>query len=125
MPLELTEMTLEEVLCSYSSIKGHRTRCEKKIKNLLTLLNTQYSSTSEDCVNDCLEKLERHTLCLSDITEYLVALKYNRARDHEEKVAKLLDVLAKCSHDVFAILHNHHAAAQPVAAPVQAPMQAI
>ena len=31
MPMELSEMTLEEVLRSYSSIKGHRTRCKKKL----------------------------------------------------------------------------------------------
>ena len=89
-------MPLEKVLRLYFSIKGHRTRCEKEIENLLALLNTEYLSTSKDCVNDRLEKLKRHTLCLSDITDYLVALKYNRARDHEE-VAKFLDVLDKCS----------------------------
>ena len=97
MPLELTEMTLEKVLRSYSSIKANRTRCEKEIKHLLALLNTQYLSTSEDHVNDRLEKLERHTLRLLDITDYLVALKYNKARDHEKEVAEFLDILDKCS----------------------------
>ena len=62
MPMELSEMTLEEVLRSYLSVKGHRTRCEKEIDNLLGLLSAQYSSTSEERVNDRLEKLERHML---------------------------------------------------------------
>ena len=79
MPMELSELTLEEVLRSYSSIKGHRTRCEKEIENLLGLLSAQYSSTSEERVNDRIEKLERHTLRLSDIKDYLIHLKYARA----------------------------------------------
>ena len=62
MPMELSELTLEEVLCSYSLVKGHRTRCEKEIENLLGLLSAQYSSTSEERVNDRIEKLEQHTL---------------------------------------------------------------
>ena len=87
--MELSEMTLEEVLRSYSSVKGHRTRCEKEINNLLGLLGAQYSSTSEERINNRLEKLERHTLRLSDIKDYLVHLKYARAIDHEEEVQEL------------------------------------
>ena len=75
MPMDLSEMALEEVLRSYSSIKGHHTRCEKEIANLLQLLNTQYSSTSEEWINDRLEKLEKYTHKLSDITEYLVKIR--------------------------------------------------
>ena len=123
MPIDLTEMTLEEVLRSYSLIKGHRTRCVKEIDNLLALLKTQYSSTSEELVNDRLEKLERHTKRLSDIKDYLVQLKYNRAPDHEEEVDEFQEVLDKCSHDVFAVLHERHTAAQAIAAP--APIAAI
>ena len=52
MPLELSELTLEEALQSYSSIKGHRTRVEKEIGNLLRLLSAMYSVTSEDRLND-------------------------------------------------------------------------
>ena len=38
MPLELSELMLEEALRLYSSVKGHRTRVEKEIGNLLRLL---------------------------------------------------------------------------------------
>ena len=86
MPLSYTEMSLEEVLRLYSSTKGHRTRCEKEIDKLLTLLNAQYSCISEDRINDRLENLERHTMKLSDITNYLISVKYAKARDHEEEV---------------------------------------
>ena len=34
MPLDNSEMALEEVLQTYSSVKGHRTRCEREIKKL-------------------------------------------------------------------------------------------
>ena len=112
-------MTLEEVLRSYSLVKGHRIRCEKEIVNLLGLLNTQHSSTLEERVNDHLEKLERHTLQLSHITDYLISVKYTKARDHEEEVVEFMEVLDRCSTDVFAILHTRHAAAQAVAAPTQ------
>ena len=119
MPIELSEMSLAQVLRSYSSIKAHRTRCEKEIENLLVLLEHRYSSTSEERLNDRLEKLERHTLRLSDIKDYLLHLKYARAIDHEEEVQEFLEVLDKCSRDTFAILHDCHAAAQAIAAPAQ------
>ena len=92
MLLDFSEMTLEEVLRSYSSVKGHRTRCKKEIVNLLALLNTQYLSTSESRVNDRLERLEKHTHKLSDITNYLITLKYAKARDHQEEVANIMEV---------------------------------
>ena len=121
MPLELLELTLEEALRSYSSVKGHRTRCEKEIGNLLVqLLKAQYSSTSEDRINDRLEKSEKHTHRLSDITEYLVTLKYAKARDHRNEVVDSSEILDKCSEEVFTVLHNRHAAAPAAAAPLQA-----
>ena len=49
----------------------------------------------------------------------LLSLKYNKARDHEEEVAKFMEVLDRCSTDVFAVLQNCHAAAQDVALPAQ------
>ena len=91
--MELSEMSMEEVLHIYLLNKGHRTRCEKEIYNLLGLLRQQYFSASEKCINDRLEKLERHTLRLSHIKDYLVYLKYNRAIDHEEEVQEFLEIL--------------------------------
>ena len=41
---------------------------------------------------------------LSDITDYLNSIKYTKARDHQEEVADFMEVLDKCSTDVFAIL---------------------
>ena len=97
MPLELLEMTLEDVLRYYSSITGHRTRCEREIANLLQLLTTQYSSTSEDRINDCLETLEKHRHRLVDIAHYLVSFKYTKAHDHqEEEVNEFSETLDKC-----------------------------
>ena len=52
MSLELSDLTLEEALRSYSSVKGHRTRVEKEIGNLLRLLTNNYSVTSEERLND-------------------------------------------------------------------------
>ena len=75
MSLELSELTLEEALRSYSSVKGHRTRIEREISNLLRLVKDQYSATSEERLNDRLEKLEKHTHRLSDIAEYLSVAK--------------------------------------------------
>ena len=120
MPLELSELTLEGALRSYSSVKGHRTRVEKEIGNLLRLLTNQYSATSEERVNDRLEKLEKHTHRLQDIAEYLMSLKYAKARDHLEEVADFKEVLDKCSEDVFTVLHKCHAADPAAAAPLHA-----
>ena len=120
MPLELSELTLEEPLRSYPSVKGHRTRIKKEIGNLLQLLNNQYSATSEERVNDRLEKLEKHTHRLSDIAEYLVTLKYTKACDPRDEVADFKEVLDKCSEEIFTVLHNRYAATPAAAAPLQA-----
>ena len=117
MPLELSELTLEEALRSYSSVKGHRTRVEKEIGNLVRLLTATYS---EDRLNDRLEKLQTYTHRLSDIAEYLVALKFAKARNHRDEVADFKEVLDKCSEDVFRILHERHAAAPRDVAPALA-----
>ena len=42
---------------------------------------------------------------LSDITDYLISVKYTKACDHEEEVAKFMEVLDRCSKDVFTVLH--------------------
>ena len=96
MPMDLSEMSLEAVLRSYSSVKGHRTRCEHEIENLLGLLSTRYSSVSEERIKDRLESLEKHTLRLSDIKDYLIHLKYAKARDHDDEVQEFLVTLDKC-----------------------------
>ena len=84
MSLELSELALEEALCSNSSVKGHRPMVEKEIGNLICLLTVTYSVTSEERLrlNDRLEKLQTYTHRLSDIAEYLVSLKCAKARDH-------------------------------------------
>ena len=106
MPLDLSELTLEEALRSYSSIKGNRTRVEKEIGNLLRLLSATYSVTSEDRLNDRLEKLQSYTHRLSDIAEYLVSLKYAKARDYRDEVDDFKEILDKCSEEVFKLLHD-------------------
>ena len=78
--------SLEEALRSYSYVKGHRTRVEKEIGNLIRLLTATYSVTSDDQLNDRLDKLQTYTHRLSDIAEYLVSLKYAKARDHRDEV---------------------------------------
>ena len=47
-----------------------------------------------------------------------------RAIDHEEEVQEFLEILDKCSSDVFAVLHDRHVAAEAVVPPVQAPATA-
>ena len=111
--MDLAEMTTEDVLCSYYLVKSHRTRVEREINSLLELLHAQYSATSELHLNDRLEKLERHTHKLLDISEYLVRIKYPKARDHSDKVREFMDTLNKCSTDVFTVLHDRHAVAGP------------
>ena len=107
MPLDNSEMTLEEVLRTYSSVKGHRTCCEREIKNLLALLKVKYSSTSETRINDRSKLLEKHNHKLSDITDFLLTVKYTKAQDHQEEVAEFLQVLDECSNE------NIHRASQP------------
>ena len=119
MPIELSEMTLEAVLRTYSSVKGHRTRCEREIENLLNLLGVRYSSVSEERIKDRLENLEKHTLRLAYIKDYLVHLKYAKAKDHDNEVKEFLETLDRCSSDVLEILHNRHAAAQVNAPQIQ------
>ena len=118
MPLELSEMSLEEALRSYSSVKGHRTRVEREIGNLLRLLSATYSSPLETRLNESLDKLQKHTHRLSDIAKYLASLKYAKARDHIEEVEDFKEVLNKCSDEVFKMQHDRHTSGD--AEPVQA-----
>ena len=69
----------------------------KEIGKLLGLLKDQYSATSEERLNDRIEKLEKHTHRLSDIAEYLVSLKYAKARDHRDEVEDFKEILDKCT----------------------------
>ena len=119
MNLELADMSLEEVLRSYSLIKGHRSQHEREIANLLQLLTVQYSSTSETRINDRLEKIEKYTNRLMDMADYLDSIKYTKARDHKEEVDEFTDTLDKCSADAFSVLHNRYANAGAAAAPPQ------
>ena len=119
MPLDYSEMTLEEVLRTYSSVKGHRTRCERD-QELIVIVETR--------IIDRLERLEKHTHKLSDITDFLLTAKYTKAQDHQEEVAEFLQVLDECANEIFTVLHNRHAAgpaasnpAQPAPAPARAP----
>ena len=119
MPYNLSEMTLEETLRSYSSIKGHRTRVEREIGNLLRLLSATYSAPSETRLNEALEKLQNHTHRLSDIADYLTSLKYAKAKDHAEEVTDFKEILNNRSDEVFKLQHDRHASrdnqpAQPV-----------
>ena len=104
--MDFSEMTLEEVLRTYSSIKGHRTRCERKINSLIEMLKVQYSAPSEVRVNDHLEKLEKHTHNMSDITA-----KYTKAQDHAEEVAEFFATLDEAATAIFRVIHERHAAA--------------
>ena len=61
----------------------------------------------------------RNTHILTDIAEYLVSVKYAKARDHQEEVNEFSDTLDKCSADVFTVLYNRHATAGAVANPAQ------
>ena len=127
MPLEPSELTLEEALHSYSSVKGHRTRIEREIGNLLRLLSATYSAPSETRLNESLEKLQKYTHRLSDIAEYLTSLKYTKARDHRDEVEDFKEILNKCSDEVFKMQHDRHASrdAQPAqVAPAPRPQSA-
>ena len=123
MSLSLSEMSLEEALRSYSSVKGHRTRVEREIGKVLRLLKEQYSATSEERLNDRIDKLEKHTHRLSDIAEYLISLKYTKARDHHDEVEDFKEILDKCTEEVFVVLHERQVAnpAAPAQAIAQAP----
>ena len=58
----------------------------------------------------------------SDISEYLVSLKYAKARDHRGEVEDFKEILDKCTEEVFIVLHERQVA-NPVA-PAQAAAQA-
>ena len=118
--MDYAEMTFKEILRTYSSVKGHRTRCEREIQSLLTLLKVQYSSPSEMCINDRLERLEKHMHKLSDITDFLLTAKYAKAKDHKDEVTEFFAVLEDCATEIFTVIHNRHAAAPAAVLAAQA-----
>ena len=101
-------------------MKGHRTCCEREIQSLLALLKVQYSSPSETRINDRLERLEKHTHKLSDITDFLITTKYAKAKDHKDEVTDYFAVLEDCATEIFTVIHNRHAAAPTAVLAAQA-----
>ena len=86
----------------------------------------QYSAPSEVRVNNRLEKLEKHTHKLSDITDYLLTAKYSKAQDHAEEVAEFFATLVDCATAIFRVIHERHAAAPQAAIaalPASAPVR--
>ena len=116
-------MTLEEVLRTYNSVKGHRSRCERESNSLIEMLKVQYSAPSEVRVKDRLEKLEKYTHKLSGIMDYLLTAKYTKAQDHAKEVAEFFATLDA----IFRVIHERHAAAREAAIaalPAPAPARA-
>ena len=122
--MDFSNMNLAEILRTYSLVKGHRTRCEREIQSLLEMLKVQYSAPSEVRVNDRLEKLEKHTHKLSDITDYLITAKYAKAGDHSDEVAEFFTTLDEAFTQVFKVIHERHAAAPQAAAVAAIPAPA-
>ena len=83
------------------------------------MLKVQYSAPSEVRVNDHLEKLEKHTHKLSDITDYLLTAKYAKVHDR----AEFFSTLDKAATAIFRVIHECHATA-PQAAIAAAQAQA-
>ena len=75
-------------------------------------------------VNDRLEKLEKHTHKLSDITDYLITAKYPKAGDHSDEVAEFFTTLDEASTQVFKVIHERHAAAPQAVAVAATPATA-
>ena len=61
---------------------------------------------SEVRVSDRLEKLEKHTHKLSDLTDYLLTAKYTKAQDHAEEVAEFFATLDECATAIFRVIHE-------------------
>ena len=122
--MDFSNITLAKILRIYSSVKGHRMRCECEIQSLLEMLKVQYSAPSEVRINDRLEKLEKHTHKLSDITDYLITAKYAKAADHSDEVAEFFTTLDQASTQVFQVIHKHHAAAPQAVAVAATPATA-
>ena len=79
-------------------------------------------------INDRLERLEKHTHKLSEITDYLLTAKYTKAKDHQDEVAEFFAVLDECATAIFGVIHERHAAAPqaaiaalPAPAPARSP----
>ena len=79
------------------------------------MLKVQYSALSEVCVNDRLEKLEKHTHKLSDITDYLLTAKYAKAQDYAKEVAEFFATLDEAATAIVRVIHERHAAAPQAA----------
>ena len=81
------------------------------------MLKVQYSTPSEVRVNDRLEKLEKYTHRLSDISDYLITAKYPKAADHVNEVEEFLNTLDRASTQIFKVIHDRHAAAPQAEVP--------
>ena len=71
----------------------------------MDLLKVQYSAPSEVHINNRLERLEKHTHKLSDITDYSMTAKYTKAKNHEDEVAEFSATLDECATAIFRVIH--------------------
>ena len=85
------------------------------MKSTASLTYLKLNTPSEVRVNDRLERLEKHTHKLSDITDYLVTAKYAKAKDHAEEVAEFFATLDECATAIFRVIHERHTAAPQAA----------
>ena len=116
--MDYSKMTLKEVLRTYSSVKGHRTRCERKIQSLIALLKVQYSAWD---MHQWPVGMSRKTHTQTQWYHRLfIDGQYTRAKDHKDKVTEFFAVLEAIATEIFTVIHERHAAILQAAIVVQA-----
>ena len=79
----------QEILLSFSSNKGHRTRQCNKITNLFALQEQKYSKTTEKTILAAVQAMEKYQDRLTMLTSYLNLHTLELAEAHVTEAATL------------------------------------
>ena len=120
------ECTVAEARRKYSGHMAWCTRYTNKIYKSQPLLDKQYNKRTDEIVAENLKKAENEVAVMGQIAEFLIQKKFEKAKDHQNKVAELEDEVAAALDKYQTNIHPRAAAsasASPAATRRRPPVQ--
>ena len=103
---DFTDKREQQVLLSFTSKKGHRTRQVNKINNLLTLQDQKYSKITEATLLSLVSALERYQDRLNIFSAWLGLHELESADVHVAEAATLATATETLVNRVMQGIHN-------------------
>ena len=109
--------SVAEALRKYSSHKAWSTRYANKVAKSQPLLNKAFDRRTDEIVSENIRKAENQVAAMAMIAKFLVQKKYEKAKDHLDKVEELEVEVAAAWDRYTTNIHARAAAANTPASP--------